>query len=146
MRYLADSTLLVDFFRRRDEAREYIEKARRGEITLFISTVTEAELWVGIRTDSQLESYVALLEKIKKIHVNSKIAREAGSIWKQYSHYMGRDSERSPEEDLRHLPDALIAATAKTRNMPLITRDYSHFRQLEANGLIKLERYLQDSQ
>lgn len=146
MRYLADSTLLVDYFRRRDEAREYIEKARRGEITLFISAVTEAELWVGIRTDSQLESYVALLEEIKKIHVNSKIAREAGSIWKQYSHYMGRDSERSPEEDLRHLPDALIAATAKSRNLILLTANYKHFRQLEANGLIGLELYLQDSQ
>jgi len=146
MRYLADSTLLVDYFRNRDEAKEYIEKARRGEIILFISTVTEAELWVGIRTESQLESYVTLLEKIQKIHVNSKIAREAGSIWKQYSHYMGRDSNKSPEEDLRHLPDALIAATAKTRNMTLITRDYSHFRQLEANGLIDLERYILDSQ
>ena len=142
MRYLADSTLLVDYYRRRDEAREYIEQARRGEIILYISTVTEAELWVGIITDSQLEFYVALLEVIKKIHVNSKIAREAGSIWKQYSHYMGRDSEKRPEEDLGHLPDALIAATAKTRNMPLITRDYSHFRQLEAEGLISLERYL----
>ena len=137
MSYLADSTLLLDYYRKSDQAKQYIEKIQSGEITVSISVITEGEIWVGIKNENELFFWMALLEFVERIEVNSEIARKAGEIYKNYGHYMGKENK----EDFRFMGDAYIAATCHLLNRTLITRNYKHFKQLEKQKLIKCEAY-----
>jgi len=137
MSYLADTTLFIDYYRKVPKAKEYIDKLRQRKISISISVITESEIWVGIKNDKEMLYWEALLSFITKIPVNSEIAREAGVLYRRYGHYMGKVHPN----DLRHLPDALIAATAKITGKKLITSNYSHFKQLEWDGHISCESY-----
>ncbi len=137
MSYLADSTLLLDYYRKSDHARQYIERLKSGDITLTISVITESEIWVGIKDDRELLSWMALLELVKSIEVNSDIARKAGDIYKEFGHYMGK----TRKDDYRFMGDAFIAATCHLLNKTLITRNYKHFKQLENRNILKCEKY-----
>jgi len=137
MSYLADSTLLLDYYRKSDHARQYIERLESGDITLTISVITESEIWVGIKDDRELLYWMALLELVKSIEVNSDIARKAGDIYKEFGHYMGK----TKKDDYRFMGDAFIAATCHLLNKTLITRNYKHFKQLENRNILKCEKY-----
>lgn len=137
MEYLADSTLLLDYYRKSDQAKQYIDQLKSGDINLCISVITESEIWVGIKDDKELLYWIALLELIECIVINSNIARKAGEIYRDYGHYMGKGSA----DDFRGLNDAYIAATCNLLNKTLITRNYKHFKQLEERDLVRCEKY-----
>jgi predicted nucleic acid-binding protein len=137
MSYLADTTLLIDYYRGNIKAKTYFQKLKSGKINFSISVVTEAEIWCGIKNNKELLSWLATLDLMGKVDVNSEIARKAGEIYKDYGHYMGKTSQ----EDLRHMVDAFIAATCVVLNKILITSNYKHFKQLESRGLIACESY-----
>ena len=137
MEYLADSTLLIDYYRKSDQAKQYFDKAEAGDINLSISVITEGEIWVGIKDNDELLGWLTLLELIESIEVNSEIARKAGGIYKNFGHYMGKTCKN----DFRYLGDAYIAATCNLLNKTLITRNYKHFKQLEERDILKCEKY-----
>ena len=137
MEYLADSTLLLDYYRKSDQAKHFFDKMISGDINLCISVITESEIWVGIKDYREERYWITLLESIECIEVNSNIAREAGEIYKYYGHYMGKGSVN----DFRGMNDAYIAATCSLLNKTLITRNYKHFKQLEERDILKCEKY-----
>jgi len=137
MQYLADSTLLLDYYRKSDQAKCYIERVKSGDITLSISVITEGEIWVGIKDDRELMYWMALLQLIESIVVNSDIARKAGEIYKNYGRHMGKGSKT----DFRFMGDAYIAATCNLLNKTLITRNYKHFKELEELNILRCEKY-----
>lgn len=137
MEYLADSTLLIDYYRRVDQAKQFIDKAEAGDINLSISVITEGEIWAGIKDDRELSGWLALLELIGSIEINSQIARKAGEIYNTFGHYMGKTSKN----DFRYMGDAYIAATCNLLNKTLITSNYKHFKQLEERDILKCEKY-----
>jgi tRNA(fMet)-specific endonuclease VapC len=137
MPYLADSTLLLDYYRKSDQAKCYIERVKSGDITLSISVITEGEIWVGIKDDRELMYWMALLQLIKSIVVNSDIARKAGEIYKNFGRYIGKGSKN----DFRYMGDAYIAATCNLLNKILVTRNYKHFKKLEEQNMLKCEKY-----
>lgn len=136
--YIADTNLLIDYYRGVDKAKEYIQKLKSGEIKLAVSVVTETEIWIGIKDDEELLKWVNLLDEFfESVDVNSNIARKAGEIWKEFGHYMGKTSDA----DFRNIPDAFIAATCNILDRTLITANVKHFIQLIERGILKCERY-----
>jgi predicted nucleic acid-binding protein len=138
MSYLADSTLFLDYYRKSEKAKQYFERFKSGDITLSISVITEGEIWVGIKNDRELLYWMALMDLLESVEVNSNIARKAGEIYKNFGHYMGGKKNKN---DFRFMGDAYIAATCYLLNKTLITRNYKHFKQLEERNMLICEKY-----
>jgi len=135
--YIIDTSLLIDYYRGVEKAKEYIQKFKSGPSNVGISVITETEIWCGIKNDEEMIFWLTLLDEIDSIDINSDIARKAGEIWKEFGHYMGKTSDT----DFRKIPDAFIAATCNILDRILITSNLKHFIQLRNRGIIKCEKY-----
>lgn len=108
---LVDTDVLIDFLRKRPQAKELLQAAAR-HADLFISVVTLAELLAGMRA-SEREETETLMEGFTLVPVDEKIGRRAGELRRQNQKVL--------------LPDCLIAATAWEEEGLLLTgnrRDY----------------------
>ncbi|HHH40801.1 MAG TPA: type II toxin-antitoxin system VapC family toxin [Chloroflexi bacterium] len=108
--YLFDTVALIDYYCGRAGVRPLVEEVLEGSIQGAFSTITEAELWQGLRPGEE-EKHEALLLCLRRVAVDGEIARLAGQLRREIG--------------LRRLslPDALIAATAIREGMMLVTRD-----------------------
>jgi len=113
MKKLIDSNIFIDALRGHPLAISYISS--HPPESLSCSAVTVAELWSGVREGC--ETLVAtMLSKIQILSVDESIAKQAGWYMNQFkkSHNL-------------IMADALIAATAKSIDIPLVTRNIRHF-------------------
>ena len=113
---LIDSDILIEVSR----ARDAIVLGRWGQLALgqlplFCSPVTVAELWHGARP-SEHASLTALFSVIECVSIDAAIGRRAGE-------YLHRFAKSHHVE----LGDALIAATASVHNLKLWTRNRRHY-------------------
>lgn len=111
-----DTDVLIDFLRGKPQAVEYI---RELEFPVMISSISVGELCAGVREGAERVALESFLSAFDVVPVDEEIAR-TGGLFK-------RDFSRS--HDL-HLPDALIAATARVRGCPLVTLNRKHFPML----------------
>ncbi|MBU0702675.1 MAG: PIN domain-containing protein, partial [Chloroflexi bacterium] len=109
-------------------ARSYFEAILNKEAVGAYSTVSELELWQGLRPGEEAR-HEALLSLLECIPLNSGIARMAGEMRRQVS------------LDKLSLPDAAIAATAAYSGRTLVTRNTRDFEQLRPR--IAIEFYSQ---
>lgn len=93
---------------------------RRLETRPSLSVITVAELYAGVRNESEHRRIEALPALLHVRDVDVEIARLAGRYRLQYrtSHGVG-------------IPDALIAATAQVHGARLVTRNARHFPMLD---------------
>ncbi len=107
VRLLLDTDVLIDYLRDRTES-------------LLISSISVAELYAGIRDESERKSLETFLQAFQIVPVDREIAVKGGSYRRDYvkSHNTG-------------LADALIAATAGIRQATLVTLNRKHFPMLE---------------
>lgn len=122
---LVDTDIIVDHLRGVERASRFLEKIEKKELEGYFSTITEAELFAGKSMDSKgaRQKVAALLSIMKRVPVNSSIARKAGEI--KRSHWI-------------LLPDAIIAASALTLKADLATKNVRHFKGIEKLGLKKV--------
>ncbi|MEE8168208.1 MAG: type II toxin-antitoxin system VapC family toxin [Candidatus Hydrothermarchaeales archaeon] len=125
VRIVIDTDVFVNHLRGVKKARTFLKKVETGKIEGFFSTITEAELFSGRRVDSPSEQRKIgkLLGILKRVEVDSKIARKAGGIRRRYDVL---------------LPDAIIAATAYYKKARIATKNIKHFEPIKE---IKLETY-----
>ncbi len=92
------------------------------ESVIYYSVVTEKELLSKeeLKT-SEREAILYTLKRYRRIRVNETIANRYSEIRKQY-----------PAVDRE---DALIAATAIVKGIPLVTRNRKHFEKIKALSL-----------
>lgn len=107
---LFDATALIDIYRGRDGIRPYFDSILSGEIVPYVSVVTEAELWRGMRAE-ELARHEAIMEQFISLPLDSEAARLAGA-WMQKFAASGLG-----------WMDAFIAATGKIASLPVLTRD-----------------------
>ncbi|MBA2345840.1 MAG: type II toxin-antitoxin system VapC family toxin, partial [Rubrobacter sp.] len=107
---------LIEYLRGRSEAVEYLEGLTSD---LYISVISVAELFAGVKGDEEEESLKQLLLAFVVLPVTEKIARLGGLYRRDYkpSHGTG-------------LADALIAATAEENGADLVTFNRRHFPML----------------
>lgn len=112
-RLLLDTDVLVEYLRGRQEAAEYLESLTSD---LYISVISVAELFAGVKGDKEERSLEQFLLVFTALPVTEKVARLGGLYRREYrpSHGTG-------------LADALIAATAEENSFGLVTFNRRHF-------------------
>jgi predicted nucleic acid-binding protein len=115
---LLDTDVLIDFLRGNAQAKRAILDLDMA----FISTISVAELYAGVRSAKEVPALHALIQELTVLEVTRAVAQTAGEIKAQFfpSHGVG-------------LPDALIAATAQSKGLSLLTLNVKHFPMM--NGL-----------
>lgn len=124
--WMFDSVALIDYYHGRPGVIPYVEMILNGEATGAFSTVTELELWQGIRAGEE-ERHEAILALLERVSLDGAIARRAGQLRRQFG--LSRLS----------LPDAAIAASAELTGHTLLTRNTRDFEALQ--DLIAVEFY-----
>jgi len=116
-----DTSILIDFLRRKEKAKDILSKLESEELTGFISAITEAELYAGKESSNmkKRDAIVKLITLFKRIDVDSNIAKTAGEFRRDYN---------------SSLLDCIIAATAFQQNCKLWTknkRDFERIKEIE---------------
>lgn len=121
---LLDTSICIDFLRHHQNAIAFIHSAVSKQEPLFLSVITETELFAG---DDSVDSVrrralEEFLAHFSILPVDSSIARKAGLFKRQNN---------------ASFPDALIAATAIENNLPLVSRDQKAFSKIKELKLVK---------
>ena len=128
--WMLDTVALIDYYHGRPGVLPYLEAILDGQISGAFSTITELELWQGIRLGEE-ERHEALLALLERVPLDGAIARRAGQLRQQVG------LERLS------LPDAAIAASAELSGCTLLTRNTRDFEALD--GVLAVEFYGNES-
>ncbi len=112
-RLLIDTDVLIEYLRGRREAVEYLEGLTSE---LYLSVISVAELFVGVKGDEEEKSLKQLLLAFIVLPVTEKTARLGGLYRRDYGRSHGTG-----------LADALIAATSEESGADLVTFNRRHF-------------------
>ena len=114
VRILVDTDILIDYF----NSGRYARLLLAPRTVVYYSVVTRKELLIkrGLR-DAERRAIVEALRRFRFVPVNRGIAARYARVSAQVR---GIDRE-----------DALIAATALEKRLPLMTRNWRHFRKVE---------------
>lgn len=124
--WMLDSLALIDYYHGRPGVAGYFELILGGQASGAFSTITELELWQGLRAGEE-ERHAALLALLERVPLDGAIARRAGQLRRQ----LGLDR--------LSLPDAAIVASAELTGRILLTRNRRDFEALQA--LVDMEFY-----
>lgn len=112
---ILDTSVLIAFLRRQPlgaEVRTILKSA-----TGLVSAVSVFELFAGVRSGEQREQRRALIRLVRVVPIDSRIAERAGEVFTT----LRRRGITIDNEDL------LIAATALTLDVPVLTANMRHF-------------------
>ncbi len=108
--FLFDTGALIDIYRGRATVRLRFQTVVDGKLTGYVSVITEAELWRGVKP-VELDRHEAILSFFHSLTLDSRAARLAGEWMQHYEpHGLG-------------WMDALIVATARIAGLAVLTRD-----------------------
>ncbi|GHS90949.1 ribonuclease VapC [Planctomycetales bacterium] len=113
MNYLCDTCWVIELLRGDASVREQF----RAADGLAVSAITEMELLVGALNKREVLTIKKTLATFTLIEIDESISAAARALIENYAKSHGLC-----------LPDALIAATALNRDLPLITYNGKDFR------------------
>lgn len=121
---LFDTDVLIDAGRAVAEAVSVLKQAeKRGR--LAVSTVTQMELMIGCRNKTELQALDRFLRRFEVVALDEAISSKAVELLSRYR--------------LSHgllIADALIAATALSCGMPLVSKNQRDFRYIQDLNLL----------
>ena len=114
---LLDTDILIEYLRGSYPAEDFINQL---EGVLYISAITVAELYAGVRKGKEAEELQAFIDTFEVINITKDIAKMGGLYRNKYkpSHGTG-------------LADAIIAATAESIDTQVVTFNVKHFPMFE---------------
>ena len=121
---LIDTDILIDAGRKVGEAIVCLERVEQ-QATLGVSTITQMELIVGCRNKAEYRIVERFLRRFEVVSLNEATSATAVALLRRYR--------------LSHgllIPDALIAATALTVEVPLVTKNQRDYRFIEGLELL----------
>ena len=107
---LFDTSAVIDIYKGRDRVRPYFTSMVNGTLRPYLSVITEAEMWRGLR-EGELDQHNLLISQFNILPLTSEAARLAGDWMREYK-----------SEGLGWM-DALISAIALTNRLGVLTRD-----------------------
>jgi len=113
IKLLIDTDIFIDYLKGMSPAKAVF---RSRDIDIYCSVLTKKELLnkPGLK-DSERKKIVSIFRELKTILIDSDISIK-------YSDLLAKYHERALQP-----PDAIIAATAWSRKLPLLTRNRRHF-------------------
>ncbi len=114
---LIDTDIIIDYLRGHTLAIEYLEKLKPP---IFISVVTIAEIYAGIRSNHEEKTVANLMDTFEVFSLENITAITGGQFVQQYAKSHGTG-----------LADALIAATALHHKATLVTLNTKHFPMIK---------------
>lgn len=119
---LIDTDIFIDVLKGIKSAKELF---RTKEIECYCSILSRKELLSkGGLKDSERKKILNMLAQVKVLRIDYDIHRKFFSLTKKYG----------DREDL--FADYIIAATAWSKNLPLLTRNRKHFEHIEEITLL----------
>ncbi len=123
---LADTSILIDLFRKSDKANsKFVQLALEG-YEFQISAITEYEVYSGATT-VQLPFWDDLLQKVKVLPFDKDVVKHAVFINRQLK-------QKRKQIDLA---DLFIAATAVAHHLSLATLNRKHFDRIDTLNIIE---------
>lgn len=122
---MIDTSILIDYFRKTDKTNSKLIAHFKQYDQLFISTVTEFEVYNGA-TESHKQFWDNMLTRLTVLDFDRKAAREAAEIVSQLK------TKRKTIDK----PDLFIAATAVVNGLTLDTLNVKHFILIDSLNLL----------
>lgn len=123
---LADTSLLIDFFRKLDKSKSQLISLVKKGYTFCICVITEYEIYSGA-TEQPLEYWQEFLEKITVINLDQFAVKEAVNI----------NNHLKAKRKQIDLADLFIAVIAVSNNLPVATLNKKHFARIESLLLVE---------
>ena len=125
---LVDTDIIIDFLNGVRAARDIFSSDR---LDLYCSVLSKKELISkeGLK-ESERKRILRLLSTIKVLRIDSDISRKFSLLIRKYG--------EKPDS----LADYVIAATAWSKNLPLLTRNRRHFEHIKEITLTPTYSYL----
>jgi len=117
IKLLIDTDIFIDYLKGMSPAKAVF---RSRDVDIYCSILTKKELLnkPGLK-DSEKKRIVSIFKGLKTISINSDVALKYADLLAKY-HKTGLQP-----------PDAIIAATAWSKRLPLLTRNRRHFSYIE---------------
>jgi predicted nucleic acid-binding protein len=116
-RLLIDTDVLIDYLRGQADAVAYLEGLTDP---LLMSVITLAELYAGVREGQERAKLEEFVKAFELVPVDTEIAQKGGLFRRDHFKKFNVG-----------LADALIAATAKSKQAKLVTLNQKHFPMLD---------------
>ncbi len=117
IKLLIDTDIFIDYLKGISPAKAVF---RSRDIDIYCSILTKKELLSkpGLK-DSEIKKIIRILRDLKTISIDPDISLKYSDLLAKY-----HNNHLQP-------PDAIIAATAWSKKLPLITRNRRHFSYIE---------------
>jgi len=122
---MIDTSILIDYFRKKDKSKSRLVSHFREYDKIFISTITEFEIFNGA-SEAHKEFWETLLASLIVLDFNRVAARQSAKTIVQLK------SKRKTIDK----PDLFIAATAIAYGLRLDTLNTKHFIDIENLNLL----------
>lgn len=123
---LADTSILIDYFRKTDKANSKLIALFDEGYNFNISAITHYEIYAGA-TLIQLPFWTRLLTRTKVLALDQNVAQAAVDI----NNILKRKRKQIGMADL------FIAATAMSNNLSLTTLNTKHFERIDGLSVIE---------
>jgi len=119
---IIDTNVIIYYLAGNKKWVNVINKLLDKKYKLYISVITEMELfaWPTLTANEQ-DKINAILDCVKIINIDSKLARIAGFLRQQVK---------------SRTADSLVAATAKSLDLPLLTNNAKDFKKFKGVAVI----------
>jgi len=117
IKLLIDTDIFIDYLKGISAAKVLFIST---DIDIYCSVLTKKELLnkPGLK-DSERKRIISIFRRLKTLSLDSDISLKYSDLLAKY-----HDNGLRP-------PDAIIAATAWSKKLPLLTRNWRHFRYIE---------------
>jgi predicted nucleic acid-binding protein len=117
IKLLIDTDIFIDYLKGISAAKALF---RSTDVDIYCSVLTKKELLnkPGLK-DSERKKIINIFKRLKTITIDSDISLKYSDLLAKY-----HDNGLKP-------PDAIIAATAWSKKLPLLTRNRRHFSYIE---------------
>jgi predicted nucleic acid-binding protein len=122
---LADTSLLIEFFRKTDKSKTHLFSLLKESHSFCICVITEYEIYSGA-SGPQLEYWQKFLEKVNVLPLDQESIKHAINI----------NSLLKSKRKQIDLADLFIASIAISNDLPLATLNKKHFERIDALKLV----------